>query len=122
MESSAKNYYSVQGIPSEACSPEPIVINPLLRSESHEANDSHQPVTYNMMHNKSLGLNGLMAAPSLRPDSSDSVSGIAENRDMPMVIKREEIPMPARFEESNRHQVIPNYQIDPATLESGYCS
>lgn len=38
MESSAKNYYSVQGIPSEACSPEPIVINPLLRSESHEGN------------------------------------------------------------------------------------
>lgn len=122
MESSTKNYYPVQGIPSEACSPEPIVINPLLRSESHEANDSHQPVTYNMMHNKSLGLNGLMAAPSLRPDSSDSVSGIAENRDMPVVIKREEIPMPARFEESNRHQVIPNHQIDPATVESGYCS
>lgn len=122
MESSAKNYYPVQGIPSEACSPEPIVINPLLRSESHEANDSHQPVTYNMMHNKSLGLNGLMAAPSLRPDSSDSVSGIAQPRDMPVVIKREEIPMPARFEESNRHQVIPNHQVDPVTVESGYCS
>lgn len=122
MESSAKNYYPVQGIPSEACSPEPIVINPLLRSESHEANDSHQPVTYNMIHNKSLGLNGLMAAPSLRPDSSDSVSGIAQPRDMPVVIKREEIPMPARFEESNRHQVIPNHQVDPVTVESGYCS
>lgn len=47
-----------------------------ISSSTLTANDSHQPVTYNMMHNKSLGLNGLMAAPSLRPDSSDSVSGI----------------------------------------------
>lgn len=53
-----------------------IELVPLILHINLTANDSHQPVTYNMMHNKSLGLNGLMAAPSLRPDSSDSVSGI----------------------------------------------
>lgn len=38
MESSGKNYYplKVHRIPSEVGSPEPMVINPLLRSESHE--------------------------------------------------------------------------------------
>lgn len=41
MESSGKNYYplKVHRIPSEVGSPEPMVINPLLRSESHEGND-----------------------------------------------------------------------------------
>lgn len=115
MESSGKNLflYTVQRNPSEVGSPEPIVINPLLRSESHEANDSHQPA---MRNNKSLRL---MSAPSLRPDSSDSVQGIVEHQDMPEVIKREEIPLLSRADESS-NRVVPNHQI--ATVESGYCS